>query len=42
MTSFLPQLSSIVDSLPSRGTFDQNLQRFTSYAQALHAKKGSF
>ena len=42
MTNFLPALSSIVGGLPARGTFDQNLQRFTAYAQALHAKKGSF
>jgi hypothetical protein len=42
MSNFLPQLSSIVGGLPARGTFDQNLQRFTAYAQALHAKKGSF
>lgn len=42
MQSFLPQLSSIVGSLPARGSFEQNIQRFTSYAQALHAKKGQF
>ena len=42
MGNFLPQLSSIVGSLPARGTFEQNLNRFTQYAQALHAKKGSF
>lgn len=42
MTNFLPQLSSIVDSLPARGSFEQNLQRFSSYATALHQKKGSF
>jgi hypothetical protein len=42
MQNFLPQLSSVVDGLPARGSFEQNLQRFTSYAQALHAKKGSF
>ncbi|HEY1716219.1 MAG TPA: hypothetical protein VGG07_25200 [Solirubrobacteraceae bacterium] len=42
MQNFIPQLSSIVGSLPARGTFDQNLSRFTAYAQALHAKKGSF
>jgi hypothetical protein len=42
MNNFLPQLSSIVGSLPARGTFDQNLQRFTAYANALHQKKGSF
>lgn len=42
MTNFLPQLSSIVDGLPARGSFEQNLQRFSSYATALHQKKGSF
>lgn len=42
MTNFLPVLSTVVGGLPARGTFEQNLQRFTSYAQALHAKKGSF
>ena len=42
MNNFLPQLSSIVGSLPARGTFDQNIARFTSYAQALHSKKGQF
>jgi len=41
-TNFLPALSSIVDSLPQRGSFEQNLQRFTAYATALHAKKGQF
>jgi hypothetical protein len=42
MTNFLPQLSSIVDGLPARGSFEQNLQRFSSYATSLHQKKGSF
>jgi hypothetical protein len=42
MQNFLPQLSTVVDGLPARGSFEQNLQRFTSYAQALHAKKGTF
>lgn len=42
MQNFLPQLTSIVSGLPARGTFEQNLNRFTSYAQALHAKKGQF
>lgn len=42
MGAFLPQLSSIVQSLPARGSFEQNMQRFSSYATALHAKKGSF
>lgn len=42
MTSFLPVLSNIVGGLGPRGTFEQNLQRFTSYATALHAQKGKF
>jgi hypothetical protein len=42
MTNFLPQLSGVVDSLPTRGTFEQNMQRSMAYAQALHAKKGQF
>lgn len=42
MTNFLPVLSGVVGSLPARGTFDQNLARFTTYAQQLHAKKGTF
>ena len=42
MQAFLPQLSTIVGGLPARGTFDQNLARFTSYANALHAQKGNF
>lgn len=41
-TQFIPQLSQIVGSLPARGTYDQNIARFTSYAQALHALKGTF
>ena len=42
MQNFLPQLSTVVGNLPARGTFEQNLARFSSYATALHAKKGSF
>ena len=42
MTNFLPVLSSTVQGLGPRGTFEQNIARFTAYAQALHAKKGSF
>jgi hypothetical protein len=41
-TVFIPQLANIVSGLPARGTFDQNLARFTNYAQQLHALKGSF
>lgn len=42
MQNFLPALSTVVGGLPARGTFDQNMQRFTAYATALHQKKGSF
>jgi hypothetical protein len=42
MTAFLPVLTGIVDSLPARGTFSQNMARFTQYATNLHAAKGSF
>lgn len=42
MSNFLPQLSTIVGGLGPRGTFEQNLQRFTSYATALHQAKGTF
>lgn len=42
MQNFLPQLSSIVDGLSPRGSFEQNMQRSMSYATALHAKKGQF
>lgn len=42
MQAFLPVLTNVVNGLPSRGTFDQNLARFTAYAQALHAQKGNF
>lgn len=42
MQGFLPALTSIVGSLPNRGTFEQNMARSMSYAQALHARKGSF
>ena len=42
MTSFLPALSSIVQNLPQGGTYEQNKQRFIAYADALHAKQGSF
>lgn len=42
MSGFLPTLSSVVDSLPAGGTFDQNMARFQAYANMLHSKKGSF
>lgn len=42
MSNFLPALQTIVQGLGPRGSFEQNLQRFSSYATALHAKKGTF
>lgn len=42
MAAFIPALTNVVNGLPARGTFDQNLARFTNYATALHALKGSF
>ena len=42
MTNFLPQLSSIVSSLPPSGTFEANMARSMAFAQALHSKQGSF
>jgi hypothetical protein len=42
MTNFIPALTSVVNSLPAGGTFEANLNRFTSYANALHAQKGNF
>jgi hypothetical protein len=41
-TAFLPQLSSIVGSLPARGDFSANMNRSMQYATQLHALKGSF
>lgn len=42
MGKFLPQLSQIVDGLPARGTFEQNMQKSYQLAQALHQAKGTF
>jgi len=42
MTAFLPQLTNIVNGLPARGTYGQNIARFQAYADALHAAAGSF
>lgn len=42
MQAFLPDLTNIVNGLPSRGSFEQNMGRFTAYATALHQKKGSY
>lgn len=42
MQNFIPKLASIVDGLPARGTFEQNMAKSYQYAQALHAQKGQF
>jgi len=42
MQSFLPVLTNVVNSLPARGTYAQNTQRFLAYADALHAQAGNF
>lgn len=36
MQQILPQIASIVSSLPPRGTFDQNVARMTAYVQKAH------
>jgi hypothetical protein len=40
MQSFIPKLTAVVDSLPARGTFEQNMAKSYAYAQALHNLKG--
>ena len=42
MGKFIPQLSNIVDNLPARGTFETNVNRLTTYINAVHATKGSY
>lgn len=42
MVSYLPKLSGIVDSLPPRGQFSQNVQRLNTYLTQLHEAKGTF
>lgn len=42
LTNFLPALTNIVNGLPARGTYGQNIARFQAYADALHAAAGSF
>lgn len=36
MTAFLPVVQNAVNSLPARGTFDQNVARATAMMNALH------
>jgi len=42
MSKFIPQLTSIVNGLPARGTFESNVNRLTSYVNAVHQTKGTF
>lgn len=42
MQKFIPQLGNIVGSLPPRGQFEQNINRLTTYLQAVHATKGQY
>lgn len=39
---FIPDLTNIVGSLPQRGTYEANMARSRAFADALHAKKGSY
>lgn len=41
-TKLLPVINSAKSNLPPRGTFQQNLQRATAMATALHQAKGTF
>jgi hypothetical protein len=42
MQGFLPVLTNVVNGLPARGSFEQNLARFNAFATALHTQKGNF
>lgn len=42
MTNFLSQLGTIVNGLPNRGSYAENMTRQRAFADALHAKKGQF
>ena len=42
MTSFIPQLANVVNGLPARGSFEQNVNRLTSSVNQLHQLKGTF
>lgn len=39
---FMGDLTQAVQSLPSRGTYEQNMARSRAFADALHAKKGTY
>jgi phosphate/sulfate permease len=42
LANFLPKLTQIVDNLPARGSFEQNMAKSYNLAQALHQAKGTF
>jgi hypothetical protein len=42
MTKFIGQLTTIVNGLPSRGGYDQNIAKLTTYLAAVHSLKGTF
>jgi len=42
MGNFIPALTNIVNSLPARGSFESNVNRLTTYINALHQQKGNF
>lgn len=42
MTAFIPALSNVVNGLPARGTYEQNVNRLTNYISGVHALKGQF
>ena len=42
MQKFIPQLSNVVESLPARGSYEQNKQKAMAYMDQLHALKGQF
>lgn len=37
-----PAIQQAVNSLPARGTIDQNIERSAAFARAMNAKKGTF
>lgn len=42
MATLLPYQQQVLDSLPPRGTFDQNLARFDAYARGMKAFKDTY
>lgn len=42
MTAFIPALTNVVNGLPARGTFEQNVNRLNSFINGVHSLKGQF